>query len=156
MSDRLTTKDALVYIALSQQDLAGIYWMIWEPMMMSGVKASSICSTGLSIEPDRRLSHIRLSDKASRLSWIVAVSRGLCLARMQRPVRPLRSHYQADHGRKPLKLSSRKDLVSRSYELTAYPTPSAFSLRCSAERSMPTNSAVREMFPEKRLIWAIR
>ena len=39
MRDRLTTKDALVYIALSQQDLAGIYWMIWEPMMMSGVKA---------------------------------------------------------------------------------------------------------------------
>ena len=25
--------------------------------------------------------------------------RGLCLPRMQRPVRPLRSHYQADHGR---------------------------------------------------------
>jgi len=39
MRDRLTTKDALVFIALSQQDLAGIYWMIWEPMMMSGVKA---------------------------------------------------------------------------------------------------------------------
>ena len=37
-----------------------------------------------------------------------------------------------------------------------YPTPSAFSLRCSAERSMPTNSAVREMLPEKRLICAIR
>jgi len=37
-----------------------------------------------------------------------------------------------------------------------YPTPSAFSLRCSAERSMPTNSAVREILPEKRLIWAIR
>jgi len=39
MRERLTTKDALVYIALSQQDLAGIYWMIWEPMMMSGLKA---------------------------------------------------------------------------------------------------------------------
>ena len=39
MRDRLTTKDALAYIALSQQDLPGIYWMIWEPMMMSGVKA---------------------------------------------------------------------------------------------------------------------
>jgi hypothetical protein len=36
------------------------------------------------------------------------------------------------------------------------PTPSAFSFRCSAERSMPTNSAVREILPEKRLIWAIR
>ena len=24
--------------------------------------------------------------------------RGLCLPWMQRPVRPLRSHYQADHG----------------------------------------------------------
>ena len=35
-------------------------------------------------------------------------------------------------------------------------TPSDFSLRCSAERSMPTNSAVREMLPPKRLIWATR
>jgi hypothetical protein len=33
MRDRLTTKDALVFIALSQQDLAGIYWMIWEPLL---------------------------------------------------------------------------------------------------------------------------
>jgi hypothetical protein len=39
---------------------------------------------------------------------------------------------------------------------SAHPTPSALSLRCSAERSMPTNSAVREILPEKRLIWAIR
>ena len=35
-------------------------------------------------------------------------------------------------------------------------TPSDFSLRCSAERSMPMNSAVFEMLPPKRLIWAIR
>jgi hypothetical protein len=28
------------------------------------------------------------------------LERGLCLPRMQRPVWPLRSHYQADHGRK--------------------------------------------------------
>src|SRR6478735_6281963 len=34
--------------------------------------------------------------------------------------------------------------------------PSALSLRCSAERSMPTNSAVREMLPPNRLIWATR
>src|SRR5581483_10231238 len=40
----------------------------------------------------------------------------------------------------------------RSCELT----PSARSLRCRAERSMPTNSAVREMLPPKRLIWASR
>src|SRR2546423_6411825 len=40
----------------------------------------------------------------------------------------------------------------RSCELT----PSALSLRCSAERSMPTNSAVREMLPPKRLICASR
>ncbi len=33
MRDRLTIKDALVFIALSQQDLAGIYWMIWEPWL---------------------------------------------------------------------------------------------------------------------------
>ena len=39
MRDRLTTKDALAFIALSQQDLAGIYWMIWEPFMMSGAMA---------------------------------------------------------------------------------------------------------------------
>lgn len=47
MRDRLTTKDALVYIALSQQDLAGIYWMIWEPMMMSGVKALQYLFDGI-------------------------------------------------------------------------------------------------------------
>ena len=41
-------------------------------------------------------------------------------------------------------------------KIPAQPTPSALSLRCSAERSMPTNSAVREILPEKRLIWAIR
>jgi len=47
MRDRLTTKDALVYIALSQQDLAGIYWMIWEPVMMSGVKAFQYLLDGI-------------------------------------------------------------------------------------------------------------
>src|SRR5215472_4955446 len=35
-------------------------------------------------------------------------------------------------------------------------TPSDFSLRWSAERSMPTNAAVREMLPPKRVTWAIR
>ena len=39
MRDRLTTKDALVFIALSQRDLMGLYWKIWEPMMMSGAMA---------------------------------------------------------------------------------------------------------------------
>jgi hypothetical protein len=47
MRDRLTTKDALVFIALSQQDLAGIYWMIWEPMMMSGVMAFQYLLDGI-------------------------------------------------------------------------------------------------------------
>jgi hypothetical protein len=47
MRDRLTTKDALVFIALSQQDLAGIYWMIWEPVMMSGVKAFQYLLDGI-------------------------------------------------------------------------------------------------------------
>jgi hypothetical protein len=47
MRDRLTTKDALVYIVLSQQDLAGIYWMIWEPMMMSGMKAFQYLLDGI-------------------------------------------------------------------------------------------------------------
>ena len=32
MKDRITTKDALVFIALFQRDAAGIYWMIWEAM----------------------------------------------------------------------------------------------------------------------------
>ena len=39
MSARLTTKDAFGFIALSQQDLWGIYWMIWEPMMIGGAMA---------------------------------------------------------------------------------------------------------------------
>src|SRR5262245_32530389 len=34
--------------------------------------------------------------------------------------------------------------------------PSALSFRCRAERSMPTNSAVREILPPKRLICARR
>src|SRR3954469_21069760 len=38
----------------------------------------------------------------------------------------------------------------------AQPIPSALSLRCNAERSMPTNSAVREMLPPNRLICATR
>src|SRR5690348_5345971 len=32
------------------------------------------------------------------------------------------------------------------------PIPRDFSLRCNADRSMPMNSAVREMFPLKRAI----
>jgi hypothetical protein len=36
------------------------------------------------------------------------------------------------------------------------PTPKVRSLRWRAERSMPTNSAVFEMLPPKRLIWATR
>jgi hypothetical protein len=36
------------------------------------------------------------------------------------------------------------------------PTPSDFSLRWSAERSMPMKAAVRLMLPPKRLICAIR
>jgi hypothetical protein len=33
-----------------------------------------------------------------------------------------------------------------------YSTPRDLSFRCSAERSMPMNSAVRDMFPPNRLI----
>src|ERR1044071_7951327 len=33
------------------------------------------------------------------------------------------------------------------------PMPRAFSFRCSAERSMPMNDAVREMLPENLRIW---
>jgi hypothetical protein len=32
MRDRITTKDALVFIMLLQQDAAGIYGMMWEAM----------------------------------------------------------------------------------------------------------------------------
>ena len=32
MRDRITTKDALVFTTLLQQDAAGIYWMMWEAM----------------------------------------------------------------------------------------------------------------------------
>src|SRR5215216_428253 len=35
-------------------------------------------------------------------------------------------------------------------------TPSDLSLRCSAERSMPTKAAVREMLPPNRVTWASR
>ena len=56
----------------------------------------------------------------------------------------------AEFGRSPGSLTGGK--VAERLQ----PTPSAFSFRCSAERSIPTNSAVREMLPEKRLIWAIR
>ncbi len=34
--------------------------------------------------------------------------------------------------------------------------PSSLSLRCKADRSMPMNVAVRDMLPEKRLIWMRR
>ena len=47
MRHRLTTKDALAFIALSQQDLAGIYWIIWEPMLMSGLKAFQYLLDGI-------------------------------------------------------------------------------------------------------------
>src|SRR5205085_9104506 len=36
------------------------------------------------------------------------------------------------------------------------PIPRALSFRCSAERSIPMNDAVREMLPEKRRIWILR
>jgi hypothetical protein len=44
----------------------------------------------------------------------------------------------------------------RNFQAGIQPTPRALSLRCRAERSMPTNSAVREILPENRLIWAIK
>lgn len=71
MRDRLTTKDALVFIALSQQDLAGIYWMIWEPMMMSGVKAFQYLLDGI----EHRTGQAALPHPALRL--MVLPARGL-------------------------------------------------------------------------------
>ena len=98
MRDRLTTKDALVFIALSQQDLAGIYWMIWEPMMMSGLKAFQYLLDWI----EHRTGQAALPHPALGQDLTPFMDRGsepsLCLPRMQRPVRPLRSHYQADHG----------------------------------------------------------
>src|SRR5450432_1602958 len=35
-------------------------------------------------------------------------------------------------------------------------TPSDFSLRCKAERSIPTKAAVREILPPNRVTWATR
>src|SRR5579863_3317089 len=53
---------------------------------------------------------------------------------------------------------SRSPLVSLPLlaPLPLPPTPSDLSLRCSADRSMPTNAAVREMLPPKRVTWAMR
>ena len=52
-----------------------------------------------------------------------------------------------------------KARLSRGYDCFSYsspsrfsPIPKALSLRCSAERSIPMNVAVREMLPEKRRI----
>ena len=53
MRDRLTIKDALVFIALSQQDLAGIYWMIWEAM--SGAMAFRYLRDWIGPRPRGRL-----------------------------------------------------------------------------------------------------
>src|SRR5579862_2319147 len=50
-------------------------------------------------------------------------------------------------ARSPLPRSSAGE---RSPLRSALKTPSDFSLRCSAERSMPTNAAVREILPPKR------
>ena len=68
--------------------------------------------------------------------------------------KPLQAAEPAELPRKTTEIgdfSSRDVTVGRRQ-----PTPSAFNFRCNAERSMPTNSAVREILPEKRLIWAIR
>jgi hypothetical protein len=43
-------------------------------------------------------------------------------------------------------------LLSNSRASACYSTPRDLSFRCSAERSMPMNSAVRDMFPPNRLI----
>ena len=51
MRDRITTKDDLVFLVLSQQDLAGIYWMMWEPMMLRGAMAYQYFLEGASKRP---------------------------------------------------------------------------------------------------------
>ena len=43
-------------------------------------------------------------------------------------------------------------LLSNSRASACYSTPRDLSFRCSAERSMPMNSAVRDMLPPNRLI----
>jgi hypothetical protein len=72
MRDRLTTRDALVYIALSQQDLAGIYWMIWEPVMMSGVKAFRYLLDGI----EHRTGHAALPHPAPGQDLTPLMDRG--------------------------------------------------------------------------------
>src|SRR5262245_15229764 len=77
-----------------------------------------------------------------------------------RPLRGIRLEYEAV----PQGADPKTSLRSLPAMLTGAPphqrkaglrsvafTPSARSLRCSAERSMPTNSAVREILPPNRL-----
>jgi hypothetical protein len=47
---------------------------------------------------------------------------------------------------------ARRHLLSNSKASARYSTPRDLSFRCSAERSMPMNSAVRDMLPPNRLI----
>jgi hypothetical protein len=74
-----------------------------------------------------------------------------------KPVRALADRTRRQISRKaPKEGKFRGSAWNKSATLCVYPTPSALSLRCKADRSMPTNSAVREILPENRLIWAIR
>ena len=79
---------------------------------------------------------------------------------IRRQVRFLGKSVRGTQARFPGKAWKSSEKLQQMHEYgstkPAHPTPSALSLRCSAERSMPTNSAVREILPEKRLIWAIR
>ena len=74
-----------------------------------------------------------------------------------KPVRaPAAGNAGAFYGKPRKGMKFLKQMHEYTYRIAIQPTPRALSLRCSAERSMPTNSAVREILPEKRLIWAIK
>ena len=58
----------------------------------------------------------------------------------------------ARHGRPSRKVFEIEIAPASARAADGHSTLSDLSLRCSAERSMPMNSAVREMLPPKRLI----
>jgi hypothetical protein len=69
------------------------------------------------------------------------------------------SHGRVPRGRQSTRARTRgysSTCATRAPALFDVTTPSDFSLRCSAERSMPTKLAVRLILPPKRLICAIR
>lgn len=72
MRDRITTKDALVFITLLQQDVAGMYWMIWEAMsgalFLDWMKRSSHNVDSGTPASEARGNHVAPDDSATNAS----------------------------------------------------------------------------------------